>query len=174
MASQDVPQNENENLPTEVLPAELRLGEILVAIGVLNQRQVDHILDVQAVNTRPFGDLAERLFGVDPKVVANAWVDQFVARHAPRDVGAEAAEKRWLDLLDRRQAWQFRIVPLRRENGHLLVAADGRGLLKTVNFTARAFPLTPCFILGEERSLQALLMRHYPVPQHLADFAFSR
>ncbi len=165
--------SENANQPPSLLPG-LRLGEFLVAQGALTPAQVSHILDVQAVTTRPFGDLAERLFGIDPRVVAGAWVDQFLSRHEPRDVAAEACEARWLHLVDRRQAWQFRIVPMRRENDYLLVAADARGLLKAVNFASRAFPVAPCFVVGEERSLQALLMRCYPVPQHLADFAFAR
>ena len=71
-----------ETTPT---PDGLQLGELLIAQGVLTARQVAHVLDVQAVSPRPFGDLAERLFGVDPKLVAGAWVKQFVARHAPRD-----------------------------------------------------------------------------------------
>lgn len=62
----------------------------------------------------------------------------------------------------------------RGEAGYLLIATDARGLLKAVNFAARAFPLAPSFVLAEEKSLQALLMKHYPVPQHLADFAFAR
>ena len=161
-----------ETTPT---PDGLQLGELLIAQGVLTARQVAHVLDVQAVSPRPFGDLAERLFGVDPKLVAGAWVKQFVARHAPRDVSGEVCEDRWLHRLDRRQAWQFRMVPMRREEqGSLLIAADARGLLKAVNFAARAFPLAPCMVLADEKSLQALLMRHYPVPQHLAEYAFAR
>lgn len=153
----------------------LRLGDLLVARGILTRQQVGHILDVQAVTPRPFGDLAERLFGVDPKVVSGAWVRQTVGRQKPRDVSRESCEPRWLLRLDRRQAWQFRMVPMRRgEAGYLLIATDARGLLKAVNFAARAFPLAPSFVLAEEKSLQALLMKHYPVPQHLADFAFAR
>lgn len=167
-------QPEATNLPAPFEDG-LRLGDLLVAQGILTPRQVGHILDVQAVTPRPFGELAERLFGVDPKLVAGAWVEQTIGRQVPRDVSGEACEPRWLLRLDRRQAWQFRMVPMRREEeGYLLIATDGRGLLKAVNFAARSFPLAPSFVLAEERSLQALLMKHYPVPQHLADFAFTR
>lgn len=173
MADHDMGVRRDQTLEGQPTPG-LRLGELLVAQGVLTRTQVAHLLDVQSVTTRPFGDLAERLFGVDPRIVANTWVEQFVQRHAPRDMSGAPCEPRWLALIDRRQAWQFRVVPMRREHGHLLVAADARGLLKAVNFASRAFPLTPCLVLAEERSLQSLLMRHYPVPQHLADFAFAR
>lgn len=152
----------------------LRLGEILEQQGSLTRQQVDHILDVQAVTNRPFGDLAERLFGVDATVVSDAWVQQFVAENEPVDVCQATCEMRWLKMIDRRQAWQFRIVPMRREHDHLLIAGEARGLLKAVNFAGSAFPITPCFVLAEPRSLQGLLMRHFPVPPHLADFAFQR
>jgi hypothetical protein len=152
----------------------LKLGELLIARGVMTPQQVAHVLDVQAVTTRPFGDLAERLFGVNPKLVAGAWVKQFVGRNPPRDVTRESVDLRWLRMLERRQAWQFRMMPMRREEGFLLVAVCARGLLKAVNFASRAFPLTPCFVVAQEGSLRDLLMRHYPVPQELADFAFKR
>lgn len=165
MADSDTGKSRRRRLP---------LGQILQQQGLLTRRQVEHILDVQAVTNRPFGDLAERLFGVEAHVVADAWVRQFVAENEPEDVCHVTCEARWLKMLDRRQAWQFRIVPLRREQDHLLIAAEERGLLKAVNFAGSAFPITPCFVLAEPRSLQALLMRHYPVPQHLADYAFGR
>lgn len=152
----------------------LPIGQILQQQGVLTRQQVEHILDVQAVTHRPFGDLAERLFSVDARVVAGAWVEQFIADNEPQDVCNAICEARWLRMLDRRQAWQFRIAPMRREQDHLLIATEERGLLKAVNFAATAFPIAPCFILAEPRSLQGLLMRHFPVPQHLADFAFAR
>ena len=152
----------------------LKLGELLVAQGVLTANQVGHILDVQAVATRPFGDLAERLFGIDAKAVAGAWEEQFLHRHPPRDVSGEQCDERFLKLLERRQAWQFRMVPIHAELGYLLIAVHPQGLLKAVNFAARALPLTPCFIPAEETSLRKLLMTHYPVPLELADYAFRR
>lgn len=173
MADHDA-QNNDAKSPTGKSPEALKLGELLVAQGVLTPQQVLHILDVQAVTTRPFGDLAQRLFGIDPKVVAGGWVKQFLARSELRDVARERCEPRWIRMLDRRQAWQFRLAPIRCESGCLLVACHARGLLKAVNFAARAFPLTPCFVVAEQKSLQTLLMRHWPVPQHLADFAFAR
>lgn len=165
MADDETRQGRRRRLP---------LGQILQQQGVLTRQQVEHILDVQAVTNRPFGDLAERLFGIEAHVVADAWVQQFITENEPEDVCHVTCEARWLKMLDRRQAWQFRLVPLRREQDHLLIAAEERGLLKAVNFASSAFPVTPCFILAEPRSLQGLLMRHFPVPQHLADYAFDR
>ena len=152
----------------------LKLGELLVRQGLLTDPQVAHLLDVQAAVHRPFGDLAERLYGVDPRAVADAWVKQFCDQTRERDVRHERVETDWLPLLQPRQAWQFRMMPLRREWDHLLVATDARGLLKAVNFAAAAFPMSPCFVLADAASLRAMLMRHYPVAETLAEFAFRR
>ena len=152
----------------------LKLGELLVRQGLLTPQQVAHVLDVQAAVHRPFGDLAERLYDLDPKAVAGVWVKQFVEQTREQDVAGERVEADWLPLLRPRQAWQFRMVPLRREWDHLLVAADARGLLRAVIFAAVALPMPPCFVLAEPASLRALLMRCYPVPPSVADFAFGR
>ena len=54
----------------------IRLGEILVKRGILTSEQVHHLLDMQAQRARPFGQLAEMLFGVDPSKIEEAWVQQ--------------------------------------------------------------------------------------------------
>lgn len=151
----------------------VRLGELLVELGQLTPAQVLHILDVQAVTHRPFGDLAERLFGVSPRVVATAWADQFARQTPPQDVADQPCDPKCLRLVTARQAWQFRLVPMRREFGHLLVAVEGERLLNAVNFAGRMLPVSPCFLLAERRSLRSLLMRHYPVGEHLAAHAFG-
>ena len=50
----------------------IRIGQLLVEQGVLSDVQVQHILTVQKQSGRPFGDLAERLFGISPKCVEDA------------------------------------------------------------------------------------------------------
>ena len=47
----------------------IQIGQLLVEQGVLTEEQVRHILQVQKMSHRPFGDLAERLFGINPKAV---------------------------------------------------------------------------------------------------------
>jgi len=39
----------------------IQIGQLLVEQGVLTERQVKHVLQVQKMSHRPFGDLAERL-----------------------------------------------------------------------------------------------------------------
>lgn len=180
-ADNKVPFSSTTPAPTPTTPATgLRLGELLVRQGVLTARQVTHILDVQAAVGRPFGDLAERLFGVPPFVVAAAWVEQFVAVHGERDVRVEAVDPACIAMLDARQAWQFRLVPMRREldgdgePGHLLVAAGRQGLRRAMTFAARTLPIAPSFVIATPASLRELLERHYAVSRPFANWAFHR
>ncbi len=63
------------------MAAGIQIGQLLVEQGALTQAQVDHILKVQKVSQRPFGDLAERLYGINPKAVEDAWVQQYLRIH---------------------------------------------------------------------------------------------
>lgn len=158
----------------------LPIGELLVRQGVLSRQQVAHLLDVQAVVGRPLGDLAERLFGVSPPAVESAWAEQFVALNGERDVSRERIDLQSLAHLSTRQAWQFRLLPLRPEldeaegPGHLLMATTRRGMKRAMTFAGRSLPLAPSFVIATPTSLRRLLERHYPVPEHLANWAFDR
>ena len=44
----------------------IRFGDLLVESGVLRPEQRDEILEEQRLVHRPFGELAERMFGIDP------------------------------------------------------------------------------------------------------------
>ena len=65
----------------------IQIGQLLVQQGVLTDKQVQHILTVQRSSHRPFGDLAERLYGVSPEAVEDAWVQQYVAMAGVVDLG---------------------------------------------------------------------------------------
>ena len=91
--------------------AGIQIGELLVEQGVLTEAQVRHILQVQKVSNRPFGDLAERLFGIDPKAVEDAWVEQYLRMAVTVDLDDQEIDTDCLRLLNRRQAWQFRLLP---------------------------------------------------------------
>ena len=52
--------------------AAIRLGEILIRQGVLTESQVNQILMTQRSSQRPFGLLAEQMFGLSPNAVERA------------------------------------------------------------------------------------------------------
>jgi MSHA biogenesis protein MshE len=149
----------------------IRIGEILVQQGVLSERQVKHVLEVQRKVGRPFGDLVERLYGIDPQVVAGAWVEQYAKMAGTLDVSETDPDKDLLRLVSRRQAWQFHLVPLKRDDANLCLATTAENLVRAVNFATRRFSEPVYLAIAEPKQLHALLMKHYPVPNFIAEFA---
>jgi hypothetical protein len=154
--------------------AGIRIGELLVEQGVLTPRQVEHILKVQKISHRPFGDLAERLYGISPQAIEDAWVEQYVHLAGVIDLREQKIDKSCLRLLNRRQAWQFHILPLKRWRSEIRMATSPDHLVRAVNFGTRSFNEPIHFVLAERRQLRQFLMKHYPVPQHIAVYAAQR
>jgi hypothetical protein len=151
--------------------AGIQIGELLVEQGVLTEAQVRHILAVQRVSNRPFGDLAERLFGIDPKAVEDAWVEQYLRMAPTVDLEDQVIDTDCLRLLNRRQAWQFHLLPLTREDGAVSMATSASDLVRSVNFATRTIDEPVFFQIAERQQLREFLMKHYPVPQFLAQYA---
>jgi hypothetical protein len=151
----------------------IRIGEILVEQGVLNERQVTHILNVQRSVNRPFGDLAERLYGIDARAVEDAWVEQYVRFAGEVDLNEIEADKECLRLINRRQAWQFHIAPVEWQDDQLGLATTAEGLVRAVNFASRKFDAPVYFMIARKEQLKQFLMKHYPVPNFIAEFAES-
>jgi hypothetical protein len=151
--------------------AGIQIGQLLVEQGVLTEAQVQHILKVQRVSSRPFGDLAERLYGINPKAVEDAWVEQYLRIAGVLDLDEAEIDAECLRLLNRRQAWQFHLLPMYREDEGLHVATSAEDLVRSVNFATRTFDEPVHFMIAERAQLRDFLMRHYPVPEHIAQYA---
>jgi hypothetical protein len=140
----------------------MRIGEMLVRMGVLNQVQVEEILEEQGSTNQSFGTLAERMFGISPDTIERVWVEQMQDRatlfDAQRGIDDSARE-----LVIRRQAWQFGIVPLRMDDGYLVAATSRKQLPRAVRFATRVLGLAVQFEIADDESLAALLMHQYPI-----------
>ena len=149
------------------------IGELLIEQGVLTRQQVDHILKVQKASHRPFGDLAERLYGIAPEAVEDAWVEQYVRTVGVVNLDDVGFDADCLRVINRRQAWQFHLLPAHRDatRGHLNVATDAEHLIKAVNFSSRRIDEAVYFLIAERQQLREFLMKHFPVPDHIAQFA---
>jgi hypothetical protein len=149
----------------------IRIGELLVDQGTLTRGQVHQILFAQQRTNRPFGDLAERLFGINPRAIEDAWVNQYLQINGQSDLGEMEIDPRAIKLLSERQAWQFHLLPLYREGDEIHVATSAQDLVRAMNFSTRAISGPVYFIIAERRQLREYLMRHYPVPQHIAEYS---
>ena len=117
----------------------IQIGQLLVEQGVLTPQQVRHVLQVQKLSHRPFGDLAERLFGIDPRAVEDAWVEQYLRVAGTVDLSDVEVDTECLRLLNRRQAWQFHLLPLGRDHDAVQMATSAEDLVRSVNFASRKF-----------------------------------
>lgn len=152
----------------------VRLGEILVKQGLLDNQDVVQILDAQKAQGRPFGVLAERMFGLDPRAVEGAWVAQYAQIAGPVNPNLLIADEACLKLVNRRQAWQFYLAPIHRDGGELVVLTDEKHLARALRYAAATFKEPTFFRVVESEKLQAFLRAHYPVPTFLEEYATAR
>lgn len=140
----------------------LKLGEILVRRGVLTDEECTQVLSRQRESGRPFGVIAEELFGVPPRVLQDAWAEQYEQLAGRVDPLGESVDPDALGLLRRRQAWQFRMLPLRFEDDALLVCTTRAHLPRALNFAYRSIGPHCSFVLADAKVLGEALQKHYP------------
>lgn len=141
----------------------LRLGDLLVAKGVLTAQQRDSVLEYQRLTGRPFGELAERLYGVDQGVIELAWAEQYAAIAPQVDPRTERVDDEALALIDRRQAWQFRVLPLRFDDKEVMIATTQEHLARALRFAGWRIQASCYFVLAEPLALGEALMKHFPM-----------
>jgi Type II secretion system (T2SS), protein E, N-terminal domain len=151
----------------------IQIGQMLIEQGALNEAQVEHILKVQKMSHRPFGDLAERLYGINPRAIEDAWVEQYLRIAGVVDLRQQEIETNCLRVLNRRQAWQFHLLPMNREEDSLNMATSAQDLVRAVNFSGKTLDEPIHFLIAERAQLREFLMKHYPVPSCIAHYAGS-
>jgi len=142
-----------------------RLGHILVEQGVLSKDQVLEVLSEQGARRRPFGEIAERLFGIDPLEVERAWARQYAERADRVDLAGITPGAEVLGSIERRQAWQFRVVPLRVEDGALVIATSAENLPRALRFANRCLAREAYLVIADDGGLSGALQRLYPMAQ---------
>jgi len=147
----------------------VRLGELLVRKGLMTPEQVEEVLEHQAVRPRPFGVLAEQLAGVTPRQVEEAWAEQYQSITGTIDVVAARVEPEALRVLSRRQAWQFRVLPLRFDQTELIAATTRRNLPRALRFALNVLETPSYFLLADTDDLDVALSHHYPMEGMLED-----
>ena len=140
-----------------------RLGEVLVSRGLLTESQVRHILAVQQEESRPFGLLAERIYGISPHDVESAWAEQYAAVSGRVDIFEEGIEETSLSYVTRRQAWQFKVVPLRMQKDVLTVATSPPYLARAMRFVSQCLTSPADVVLTSEGLLGEALAWCYPL-----------
>ena len=142
----------------------LRIGEILVRQGLLSYEQVQRVLAEQRERGRPFGAIAEELFSLDPEHVETAWLLQYEHNADRVDPVSEPPTPDALRSVSRRQAWQFRVLPLRRDgDGDLVLCSTPEHLHRALRFAASCLIEPAVVHLAEAHRLTQALATHYPI-----------
>jgi len=155
---------------SQPLSQPIRIGEILIEQGVLNEQQVFEIVQAQRHEHQPFGVLAQRMFDVTVESIENAWVEQYYRMTGFIDLEQQHVDADALRMINRRQAWQFEMMPLHyEESGELLMAASRSRLARAVTFAANRLAPVVYFRVAESHQLRDFLQQHYPMPQITAE-----
>lgn len=141
----------------------LPIGQLMVERGVITREQCERVLEKQRTTHRPFGEICEELLDVRAKDVERAWSEQYAATTRWVDPTSEALDAGVRELINRRQAWQFRILPMGYDGNELMLCTTQDGLVRAMNFATRQIPVNCYFVLAPLDKLGEALMRHYPM-----------
>lgn len=142
----------------------LRLGEILVQSGVLTAKQVEDLLHYQKQTHKPIGWLAERKFGIDPEVIEDAWAEQYASLTRTIDPENEVYADEAAQLISPRQAWQFRVLPIRFDDSELIMATTRRHLRRALKFATNVIGVPVFLVMTEPIALGRALTERYSLP----------
>ncbi len=141
----------------------VRLGDLLVQFGVLTADQRDLVLEEQRLVGLPFGVLAENMFGVSRSDIERAWGEQHAMLARQIDPLAVQVDAHVLNFIERRQAWQFRALPLRFDGDDLIVCSTRDHLVRALKFTGWRIGHPCVFVLADAHALGEALVKYYPI-----------
>ena len=141
----------------------LRLGDILVNEGILSAVQRDEILEEQRLGGRPFGELAEWMFGVNPADVERAWAAQVADLAEHIDPRRCEIDPYALRQIGRRQAWQFAVLPVRFEGEELVLCTTQEWLPRAAKFAGWKVGAICRFVLSGALEFGEAMERYYPL-----------
>ena len=142
----------------------VRLGHLLVRNGILDGSQVKRALGEQARTGVPFGVACEQLFSVDPRDIEQAWAEQYAGITQTINPLQESIEPAAQAIVQRRQAWQFGVLPIRWDEGELMVATTPDLLVRAHRFMTRHFDQPVFFVMTSSAHLESAIQRAYPLP----------
>lgn len=141
----------------------LRLGDLLVQLGALTREQCEAVVNEQRRSGRPIGVVAEKMFGVAADVIERAWAEQYAAIARRVDPMTERYDLDALGQINKRQAWQFKVIPIRFDGREIIVCTTTANLPRALRFTSRQIGHACTLVTCDEARLIDALERFYPL-----------
>jgi len=144
-----------------------RIGELLVRYGELSNEELSTILAEQRRDYRPFGRIAADMFDISESAIWNAWSEQY-AEYCPRiQLDDQLQEPAVLNELTSDEAWEFYLLPLRCQDGDLILVTSEDHLPKALQFLDRRLSKAVLvWLAGNPDQLYAALRKAYPVDKY--------
>ncbi len=141
----------------------VQLGELLVRHGAMTSAQRDQVLAAQQSRGGPFGALAEEMFGVASSAVEEAWAEQYSSFAPHIDPRELTIHHRTLEMINRRQAWQFCVLPIQVQGDDLIACTTQERLVRALKFAGWRLGHACQFVLSDAQQLGEAMCKHYPM-----------
>ncbi|MFW5681890.1 MAG: hypothetical protein ACOC1G_02695 [Phycisphaeraceae bacterium] len=137
------------------------IGQILVDRGVMRVEHVSAVLEKQRSDPRPFGRLAETMYGISVEEIAAALAVQM--RHATSwvNLAHQSLDPRVLMLLSPAESWDNLVLPLRREDRQLVCATGAETLPEALTVLQRRIHEPFRLVFAEMHQLEQFIAERY-------------
>lgn len=137
------------------------IGQILVDRGVMRVEHVAAVLEKQRSDPRPFGRLAETMFGISVEEIAAALAQQMRHTTSWVNLAHQPLDPRVLQLLTPAEAWDHLVLPLRREDRQLVCATGAETLPEAIAVLQRRVNEPFRLVFAEMHQLEQFIAERY-------------
>lgn len=94
---------------------QLRMGELLVKAGAMTNKQVHEVLQRQKETNKPFGMIAQKMFGIPAKSVWQAYARQMAVAIEETVLILEPRNIEAMTYIPLKDSYRYHMLPLRYE-----------------------------------------------------------
>ncbi len=92
----------------------------------------------------------------------DAWAAAYLRQDVHIRLDAEPLDPTVLGVVSCRQAWQFQVLPLRRERGVLVLVTTEAALIRAARFATRVCEEPAVLLVAEGKRFRQFLSAYYP------------
>ncbi len=97
-------------------------------------------------------------------MIESAWAQQYASLVDSTDLTEVSPTPEALGMITRRQAWQFRVMPVSWDGYELTLATTSNDLCRALRFATNVIDRAVYFVMTDSKSLDESLVKHYPLP----------